>query len=402
MRFVSASAGSDLNSGQCWADAYATLEKALGDLNNTGLSVVEIRIGQGTYQPAVDSSFEIRKGCTIRGGYRGNTSGGSANDWNPSLFVTTLDGDLGSDEYAAHLLAILVDEEPSEEFGDVLIEGLKFTGVIQSNDIQGGAAIWSGMVAEPWDSATFHGVITVSECEFFENTAVGNGGAIVTRKWDLRVRHSQFADNTVASAGGFGATYGGAIYAQLSALTVSNCRFERNQALGQSAHGGAIAVHKGMDSTTLGNAIFIENVAEGSVEGTGGGAVAFDTEGEGGPLLMNCVFQANSAFKYGGAILSPHPTEIHSCTFEGNDAGLVGGGFYSADDVGATLVNSIFWNNTCGTPTEDVEEQIAPLHTSLEAAFVISHCCIKDLNTGTSATATFPVIHASTTLRAVT
>jgi len=89
------------HSGQCWEQAYATLDRALADLHDGEVDppVTEIRIAQGTYTPSgTNGSFLIEKGVRIEGGYRGTSVGGDPGDWDPSQFVTILSGDISGND----------------------------------------------------------------------------------------------------------------------------------------------------------------------------------------------------------------------------------------------------------------------------------------------------------------
>jgi len=66
--------------------------------------------------------------------------------------------------------------------------------------------------------------------------------------------------------------------------------------------------------------------------------------------IANCVFSANDATKYGGAICNNNipSCTITDCTFSANNADWYGGGICNLSQTSATVTNSIFSANTAG------------------------------------------------------
>ena len=88
--YVDASKSGD---GSSWANAYASLQTALG----AAISGNEVLVATGTYYPTTETdrtiSFQLANGIAIYGGY---PTGGGTRDWN--AHVTTLSGDLNQDD----------------------------------------------------------------------------------------------------------------------------------------------------------------------------------------------------------------------------------------------------------------------------------------------------------------
>ena len=157
------------------------------------------------------------------------------------------------------------------------------------------------------------GQIYVDSCDFIDNYAATNGGAIdiageqhnekrilVTNFGYLKATNCNFINNEVGHDGGAIATYWGNSY-------VYNSYFTKNYA---KRDGGAIRV--GVYSTTL-------------------------TE--------NCIFDNNTAKEWGGALYNwPGQLNVNNCTISNNYAGEQGGAMITSG--GLTVRNSLIVNNT--------------------------------------------------------
>ena len=139
---------------------------------------------------------------------------------------------------------------------------------------------------------------------------------------------------------------GGAILANLSNVTLTNCNLINNTAGfggGASFLGGVIAVS---------NCNFTSNIAESSDDPSGysGGGGLYIDAGE--TTLANCTFENNSSNSNGGGLLvtgiqnGAPPTgniSISDCKFVSNQASSSGGGIYS------DRTTAIFVNCTCSS-----------------------------------------------------
>ena len=165
---------------------------------------------------------------------------------------------------------------------------IKNLTIINANS-DGGGAIY-------FNSSATSG--TVSNCNFTNNFATVNGGAIYFLDQGT-VTNCNFTDNT--------ATYGGAVYFWDQG-TVSNCNFVDNYAT--YGDGGAI----NMGSGSVSNCNFTDNSAT-----VNGGAVYLSNTG----TVSNCNFTDNSA-DYGGAIRMNYGS-VENCNFTNNTATDQGG-----------------------------------------------------------------------------
>jgi hypothetical protein len=92
IRYVKWNAGG-ANNGTSWANAYTSLQSALAAASSGD----EIWVAAGTYKPATGidrtSSFTLKNGVSIYGGFAGNESSRDQRD--PAVHVTILSGDIG-------------------------------------------------------------------------------------------------------------------------------------------------------------------------------------------------------------------------------------------------------------------------------------------------------------------
>jgi len=124
---------------------------------------------------------------------------------------------------------------------------------------------------------------------------------------------------------------GGAAYVENSVSIFISCRFVQNQA----GNGGAI--HNATDANCL---------------------------------LLNCVFDGNTASGLGGAIFNEGTAVsiVTNCTFARNMA-EVGGGMYSGRDSASVVTNCLFWNNTPQAIHEEQTGDTTVSYCNVEGGF---------------------------------
>lgn len=225
------------NNGTSWLDAFTDLQTAL----QSAQAGDEIWVKEGTYLPTADNnrdtSFTLRSGTKLYGGFAGSETTLEQRNW--LAHPTVLSGDIGViGDSTDNSYTILFMDNPDSL---TVVDGLIFR--------------------------------------------FGNAGYTA---------NDQAASSRYRS--------GGAIYilANWEAFaTVSNCRFERNNARN---HGGAVYVH-----------------------GAGSFAAA--------PTLRGCIFEFNTAGQDGGGVARIGDSDLErpdfeGCKFKENKAGRFGGGLY--------------------------------------------------------------------------
>lgn len=261
--------------GQTWVTAYRYLQDALFDAA-TDANIVEIRVGEGTYRPDQDeagnvtpgdrsSTFQMRSGLAIRGGYRGWSGGGAADDRDIDGFPTVLHGDLNGDDDTVG--------NTDNSYHVVTGGGTDPTAVLDGFVITAGHANDSSPNDSGGGMSNVDGVPMVVNCTFLGNSAT-NGGAMV-------------------NAGG------GPI--------LINCAFH-----GNSADVGGALFNGILINPTLTNCVFSGN----SANFFGGGMF---NESFSNPTLTNCTLSGNTAgFDGGGMYNSFNDATLVSCILWGN------------------------------------------------------------------------------------
>ena len=170
---------------------------------------------------------------------------------------------------------------------------------------------------------------TIEHCDFINNTAAVNGGAIYAYSKAI-VNDCHFYNNNASN-------FGGAIYFNAESSEVNSSEFNNNNAL---KSGGAVYITNRF--SIINNSVFKNNTAEYA------GAVYFSSYKH---KLNNTLFEGNNATVDGGAVyLGSYGTIVDNATFIGNSA-VRGGALYNY--VGGTtattkteIINSEFkYNN---------------------------------------------------------
>ena len=160
------------------------------------------------------------------------------------------------------------------------------------------------------------GQIYVDSCNFINNTAKQNGGAIDIAGEQHRIKWQVFTNY------GF--------------LNATNCNFINNKA---GHDGGALATYWG--NSYVYNSVFKYNYAVRD-----GGALRVGIYST--TFTENCIFENNTAKEWGGALYNwPGQLTVNNCTIANNTAGDQGGAFITSG--GLTVTNSKIINNKAKT-----------------------------------------------------
>ncbi len=253
-----------------------------------------------------------------------------------------------------------------------------WTTPVTDNTAVGGGAISLGAVSTS-------SVASISGTTFKNNTSGTNGGAIATRQ-AIHANNSAAKLDIAATFIGNKAQQGGAIYNSFytdnglgkgAGVTVTGT-FSGNEATGK---GGAIYNDGTLDKAgkkggimTITDATFDGNKADfgGAIFNTGtltinGGSFEGNTAGNGGAVwngsngkveIADSTFKGNTALAgigQGGAITNANQMTITGSTFEGNQAGKIGGAIFNAAngklDFNGT---NTFTNNTAAGKANDI------------------------------------------------
>ena len=194
------------------------------------------------------------------------------------------------------------------------------------------------------------GNATVTGCTFDGNTAIQSGGAMLNLFANLTVTDCVFTGNIALGVSSDG---GGAMFTFVEPKTdvlLVNCDFSESQGL----LGGAVcfaAFESDIDPITLINCAFTNNTAVGSSLGGRGGALFTQDVVA---ILIDCTFETNQAIaaprnpSRGGGIINivGGSSMLINCTMSGNTASL-GGAIYIEGALSSfSLLNSTLSENT--------------------------------------------------------
>jgi predicted outer membrane repeat protein len=401
--------------GSSWENAYGNIQTAI----NNALPDQEIWVAKGPY--TITTALTISKKISMYGGFdfgdtnRNNRTGKtecklSANAINVFVFSSGSNGAqingfaFTKDPAVTNARAIYIDASSP------IITNCSFTGLISnsygagiaienssnpsiqnctfSNNIStsfGSALTFTGTSSGTIKNCTFEnntpggsgvgavclndGYFIISDCSFNANKSFQNGGAIYANLSNLVVTNSTFTANFTNDGGN-----GGAIYYNDSgnarSLSISGCTFG-SIITGETAKG-----NKSYTSTTggSGGAIYINATNIGSLTTISSSKFGYNKSGQGGALYLNCtqltpdhrisysIFRDNETTGNGGAINSNdnHKLKILNSLFTGNKAtgaGSLGGALYKSNDV-LSITSSTFAKNSTGNSSNDAGESI--------------------------------------------
>src|SRR5262245_16970323 len=156
------SAAAGANSGTSWANAYTSLQTALGAANSPN----EIWVRAGTYRPTATTdrtiSFALKNGVGVYGGFNGTETLRSQR--NPSVNVTILSGDIGtagaSNDNSYHVVTADATVTSSGVLDGFTITGGQADG---ANPNERGAGMWINGGSPTLAQDTFSGTFALAQ-----------------------------------------------------------------------------------------------------------------------------------------------------------------------------------------------------------------------------------------------
>ncbi|MDR1970656.1 MAG: right-handed parallel beta-helix repeat-containing protein [Treponema sp.] len=354
--FVKAgAAGTGLN----WDDASGDLQKMMDEAaaaKAAGAPQALVRVAAGTYKPRYkpnadgttdyttppndrDSSFILRQGVEVRGGYP--AAGGDEASRNPGTHVTTLNGDLNGDNTAntgdAYHVVLGVNIPAGS---GTILDGLTLSGAYAqgSNTLSvSGQTIYRDRGGGIHNENSSPALIDVT---IAGNTASSYGGGLYNKGHSSpALTRVTISGNTVTS------WYGGGMYNEDYSSPVLTQVTIAGNTTGSNGSGGGM-YNTGHSSPVLTNVIIAGNTAGSS----GGGIYNYSASS---PVLTNVTISGNIAVASngrGGGMNNGNSSSpvLTNVTIAGNTAGYAGGGI--ANDVSAPVIrNSVIWGNTAVT-----------------------------------------------------
>ena len=190
--------------------------------------------------------------------------------------------------------------------------------------------------------------LTMRQCIFKQNTATNSGGATYIQKSESLFESCIFERNKVRSLQLD--TFGGAIGANGAStnITIKQCLFKENKAVGS---GGAIGIAVS-GSLLLKNCTFLRNMARNLTGNNASGGAIFSGDNS-DMIVQQCLFKENTAAYSGGAIhMIKTRASFGNCTFVGNSVkshlqnGDFGGAICGIGTSYLTMRQCIFKQNT--------------------------------------------------------
>lgn len=313
--FVNSTA-SGANNGTSWANAYTSLQTALG----AAVSGSEIWVAAGTYRPTATAdrtiSFALKNGVGVYGGFAGTET--LLSQRNPAANVTILSGDIGTGGVATDNSYHVVTSDST----------VTATGILDGFTVTAGRADGG---ADPTDRGggvyINQGSPTFVRCNFLGNYAGNRGGGVRVAAGSPSFTDCKFQGNFASSAGA------GLSAGSVGSMQVKSCVFSGNN-VGNSTGGGGI---EATDNTTATNCVVAQNSANGIVfygggntftncTVTGNGAYGIVLYAVGSMAIANSILWGDST---GEVFLSP------STAISISYSDVQGGGFAGAGNIDA-------------------------------------------------------------------
>jgi hypothetical protein len=330
----------------------------------------EIWVQKGMYLPGstVNSTFRLRNGVALYGGFIGTEVIRAERDWEDNL--TVLSGDLAGND--------------TVDANGIVHDANSPGAIVEPNAYH---VVTGGLLANPIDeTAVLDGfIVTAGYANDTQTTEGMLGGGFYNENGSPTIHHVNFWGNWVRDAGG-GAyngnnntqtlaltdvifknnhanSRGGGLSNEANNLTLDRVTFSGNQAV----NGGGCEI-RGNGNALVTNTDFIGNAATSVINYDRGGGLYVSQGGSAHLVLTNVKFSGNFArvsYGYGGgaSIQSGGTATLTNLTFSGNFAGAQGGGLenYLAT---TTVVNSIFWGNVAGASDPQISSASIPVSYS--------------------------------------
>ncbi len=285
--YVNTNSDNAIKDGKSWESCYHDLQNAL----NAAIYGDTIWVAQGTYYPAINAdrekSFVIKNGVVLLGGFTGFEE--EIKLRSPFDNPTILSGNIGEKGDMADNSWHIIRSESIDTLaaldGFIVTEGYASTtnSIHQDRNHGGGLYIQT-------DNVVSKAVLKIKNCQFKNNTARFNGGAIYCggNNTSLLISNTIF-ENNVANIISGGAIYKSGKYLLPSTnISLYKCSFLENKA---DSNGGAVYLR-----TTSGECRIESCTFENNFTKSNGGAIAYDASFISGLLKLNkCEFKGNMA-----------------------------------------------------------------------------------------------------------
>ena len=396
--------------GTSWRSAYRHVQDALLAADRLA-GPVELRLGQGIYQPDLDeaglvvpgdrdAAFTLQMQRALLGGFAG-TGAADPDARDVVAFPTIITGDLlgddgstGTGDNARHLVLVVSDAQ-------VTIDGIHLTAAHADADApeDDGAAVRSQggelhlvdcIISDCFASdggavaSTTVSTVTVAGCTFAGNTSDGGAAALDSNFSTLSVTNCSFTDNVGAYAGGISVFFGSVVVEDSSfAGNVATVNGDAAAAIGVFTNGSALIRDCSfVDHEHTGDGVIrFDNVPEATVEGcsivgTVGRAIGAGDMDQAGDVLtiLDCHIEGGSDAFGTVRLRDVLDFTISGCTFVDNTAST-GGGVILDGSAGA-IRDSVFVGNrtTAAHDPPIIYGAGGALHVTYESEVLVERC----------------------------
>jgi len=329
-----------LNNGTSWVDAYTDLQSAL----TNAVMGTQVWVASGVYYPGNQrlSTFLLRSGVELYGGFVGNEIEEGQRDWKNN--ITTLSGN----NLSYHVISA---------------SGVGFTAVMNGFTVTGGRA--DGFTPDNRGGGIYcdQGGPTIENCTIVNNRAK-KGGGLYNKDSSPQITNCEFNNNSST-------INGGGIFNNNSNLLLMDCAFEAN--ISEDDGGG---VYNESGSPKIKHCTFSSNT------GNFGGGIMNKS---GSPEIINCTIANNKAWSSGGGIRNDvsSTVTITNCTIvqniaNGNNNTFGKGGGVSSENADIQLTNTIIANNTRGTTVPEPDDCDNESANIVSESNLIEHGCSSD------------------------
>jgi hypothetical protein len=342
----SAAPGGD---GSSWSTAYRHLQDALPTSSNGD----EIWVAQGTYRPDQgtgipdgkrDTSFHLKPGVALYGGFDGTETERSERNPDPATNGTVLSADLSRDDSSRYTnrsdnaLHVIIADSTTDS--TTVLDGFALSGA-DGGGFYLGASLSSGKRAAPPPDAP---------CDSLARW----GGGICNRG------HPTFSNLLLEKNRKHVAA---ALYnARDTRPTFRNVvmrknRGEKNVVMNYNSHAlfkdvvikdnnpehGPTLENASESKTRFEDVVFRDNVGLLPVFGGSSESAVFNENSS--PIFIASTFEDNHGYNGGGMVNVESKPLVVNCTFTNNGSDRSGGGMVNVSGSTPTLINVLFYNN---------------------------------------------------------
>lgn len=308
--------------GSSWSNSTSELQQALFK-STTDSCAIWVKEGVYTGNPRKDFAFTTLFNCRLYGGFKGDEP---------------YDYDLSQRDFKAHP-SILDGSQKQGVIGEIASND---TNIIDGFTIQNG-------VAKQGSGILLESNARIRNCIFCHNYSRFVGGAVSqqspTNSKAIVFEDCEFYDNEAKNDGGAVYDFGNTTYIR--------CTFHDNRV--QRCGGGLYCNNYGSSSQYI-SCSFSNNTAQ-----QGGGIAVYHQLK---PSFWSCLINNNTAQTGGGCYFSKN-ANLYNCTIVKNEGTEAYGGIFS--DSLSNIWNCIVWGNT----SPDGSPQIGPMQT-------YSYCAVQD------------------------